>query len=220
MRRDLIIGILLSIAFHGGAAWISEELSKRPTKKHMVQEEAPTIQLMEMPKLEPDEPPETADTSDAEAAPVEFAPPMQTDVPQIVQLDSFVQQVQPPPPENLKPAVGVISIPQNRPTGLGKGIQVFNINQLDQIPQIRATVPPQYPFEMRRAGITGEVLVEFIVDTNGDVRNPFAVRSTQREFETAAVQAVAKWKFRPGKKGGRVVNTRMQQPISFSLNED
>jgi protein TonB len=73
---------------------------------------------------------------------------------------------------------------------------------------------------MRRAGITGEVLVEFIVDANGDVRNAYAVRSTQREFETAAVQAVSKWKFRPGKRGGKAVNTRMQQPISFSLNED
>jgi hypothetical protein len=27
---------------------------------------------------------------------------------------------------------------------------------------------------MRRAGISGEVLVDFIVDTNGDVRNAFA----------------------------------------------
>ena len=73
---------------------------------------------------------------------------------------------------------------------------------------------------MRRAGITGDVLVEFIVDANGDVRNAFAVRSSQREFETAAVQAVSKWKFKPGRKGGRAVNTRMQQPITFSLAED
>ena len=73
---------------------------------------------------------------------------------------------------------------------------------------------------MRRAGITGEVVVEFIVDANGDVRNAFAVRSTQRDFEQAAVQAVSKWKFRPGKKGGRAVNTRMQVPIVFTLNDE
>lgn len=216
MRRDLIIGILVSIAFHGGVVWLSENIDSGPA--HVVQqEEVQAIELMEMPKLDPEEPEVVEDVTDTEVAPVDFAPPMQTDVPQIVQLDSFVQQVQPPPPEGLKPNVGIISIPQNRPTGLGKGIEVFDISKLDQIPQTRATVPPQYPFEMRRAGITGEVLVEFIVDTNGDVRNAFAVRSSQREFETAAVQAVSKWKFRPGKKGGRAVNTRMQQPISFSL---
>ena len=215
MRRDIIIGILISAILHGGVAMIGK--SPPPVKKTV--EEAPTIALMEMPKIEPDEP-EKSESDDEPQTPVDFAPPMQTDVPQIVQLDSFVQQVQPPPPEGLKPNVGVITIPQGRPGGLGKGIEIFDPSKLDQQPQARAKVPPQYPFEMRRAGITGEVLVEFIVDSNGDVRNAFAVRSTQREFETAAVQAVSKWKFRPGKKGGRAVNTRMQQPISFSLAED
>lgn len=217
MRRDLIIGIIISIAFHGGIAWLGELTPE--AKPPVVEEEAPTIQLMEMPKIEPEEP-ETVESDDELQAPVEFAPPMQSDVPQIVQLDSFVQQVQPPPPEGLKPNVGVISIPQGRPGGLGRGVEIFDPSKLDQQPQARQRVPPQYPFEMRRAGITGEVLVEFIVDSNGEVRNPFAVRSTQREFETAAVQAISKWKFRPGRKGGRAVNTRMQQPISFSLAED
>jgi periplasmic protein TonB len=215
MRRDLIIGILLSAALHGGVAMIG----KAPPKPKANIEEAPTIALMEMPKIEPDEP-EVTEADDEPQAPIDFAPPMQTDVPQIVQLDSFVQPVQPPPPEGLKPNVGVINIPQGRPGGLGKGIEIFDPSKLDQVPIARVRVQPQYPFEMRRAGITGEVLVEFIVDANGDVRNAFAVRSSQREFETAAVQAVSKWKFKPGRKGGRNVNTRMQQPISFSLAED
>ena len=55
---------------------------------------------------------------------------------------------------------------------------------------------------------------------NGDVREAYAIRSTQREFEAAAVQAVSKWKFRPGKKGGRNVNTKMQVPIVFSITEE
>jgi periplasmic protein TonB len=215
MRRDLIIGILLSAALHGGVAMIG----KSPPKPKPTVEEAPTIALMEMPKIEPEEP-EVTEADDQPQEPIDFAPPMQTDVPQIVQLDSFVQPVQPPPPEGLKPNVGVINIPQGRPGGLGKGIEIFDPSKLDQVPIARVRVQPQYPFEMRRAGITGEVLVEFIVDANGDVRNAFAVRSSQREFETAAVQAVSKWKFKPGRKGGRSVNTRMQQPISFSLAED
>ncbi len=221
MRRDLIIGILVSLAIHAGVAWLSETYGKPGPKKHVVTEEAPTIQLMEMPKLEPDEPPEKSDLSDEPQTPVDFAPPMQSDVPQIVQLDSFVQQVQPPPPEGLKPNVGVINIPQGRPGGFGgKGIEIFDPSKLDQQPQARVQAKPLYPFEMRRAGITGEVLVEFIIDSNGDVRNPFAVRSSQREFEAAAIQAVLKWKFRPGKKGGRAVNTRVQQVIGFTLSED
>jgi protein TonB len=73
---------------------------------------------------------------------------------------------------------------------------------------------------MRRAGISGEVVVDFIVDTNGEVRNAYAAHSSQREFEAAAVQAVSKWKFRPGRKNGHAVFTHMQVPIVFTLNED
>jgi protein TonB len=219
MRRDLIIGILVSFAVHSGVVWLGEAL-KPGAKKHVAQKEEQTIQLMEMPKIEPDEP-DPIDSDEPPQAVVDFAPPMQTDVPQLVQVDSFVQQVQPPPPEGMKPVTGVIAIPQGRPGGLGKGIEVFDISKLDQKPQPRVTVGPQYPFDMKRQGITGEVVVEFIVDTNGDVRNPYVVRSTQREFESAAIQAISKWKFRPGKKGGRVVNTgRVQQPFSFNLTDN
>ena len=59
-----------------------------------------------------------------------------------------------------------------------------------------------------------------LVDPNGDVQNAYAIRSSQREFEAAAVQAVNKWKFKPGRKGGKDVPTHMQVPIVFTLNEE
>ena len=218
MRRDLIIGIIVALSFHGGVAWFGEHF-KPNGSRHVQKEDTPTVQLMEMPKLDQDEP-EKTDTEEQQAAPSDIAPPMQTDMPQIVQLDSFVQQVQPPPPEGLKANAGAITIPQGRPSGLGKGVAIFDPSMLDQQPVARMRIPPQYPFEMKRAGITGEVLLEFIIDVNGEVKNPVVIKSTQREFENAALQAVVKWKFTPGKKGGRPVNSRRQQPISFTLNED
>jgi RNA polymerase sigma factor (sigma-70 family) len=96
--------------------------------------------------------------------------------------------------------------------------QVYDISKLDQKPVARFQARPQYPFEMRRAGVSGEVVVDFVVDTNGDVQNAQAIRSSQREFEAAAVQAVSKWKFKPGRIGERDVNTHMQVPIVFSLD--
>jgi len=216
MRRDLIIGILVSALLHGGV-FGSSYIKSKP-KPPPPPEEMPTIELMEMPELDI-EPEEIIDDGNLPDEPMEFVPPMQTDVPQLVQVDSFVQPIQPPPPESMKPTTGIVSIPTARQTGLGKGIEVFDISKLDQAPVPKFRARPQYPFEMRRAGVEGTVIVEFIVDTKGDARNAFAVRSTQREFEQAAVQAVNKWKFRPGRKGGRAVNTRMQVPIVFTLND-
>lgn len=193
-------------------------IGKAPPKPVHKEPDAPTVELMKMPDIEPEEI-QKSDEQNEPQTPVEFAPPMQTDVPQVVQLDSFVQQVQPPPPEGMKPNVGIISIPTGNRNQLGKGIEIFDPSKLDQQPQIRVQSKPAYPFEMQRAGISGEVLLEYIIDANGDVRNPFVVRSSQREFEASALQAILKCKFRPGKKGGRAVNTRVQQVMSFALND-
>ncbi len=96
--------------------------------------------------------------------------------------------------------------------------EIYDISKLDRTPVPRFQARPQYPFEMRRAGVSGEVVVDFIVDATGEVQKAFALRSSRPEFEEAAVQAVSKWKFNDGPKGGRQVGTHMQVPIVFSLS--
>ncbi len=96
--------------------------------------------------------------------------------------------------------------------------EVYDPAKLDQLPRAESRTRPQYPADMRKAGISGEVTVDFIVDRGGNVVNAFAARSSQREFEAAAVEAVSQWKFRPGTKGGRDVNTHMEVPIVFSMD--
>jgi periplasmic protein TonB len=218
MRRDLIIGILISALLHGGVFFGDRLLPDKVVVKKVV-EEAPKIEIIEMPKLEPEEP-EIVEMTDEPIKPLDFAPPMQTDVPQPVTDTSFVQKIQPPPPENVKPAAGMLTIPGDRDMSRFRGIEIFDISKLDQIPVAQFRANPTYPFEMRRAGISGEVVVDFIVDTNGVVQNAYAIRSSQREFEASAVQAVSKWRFKPGRKGGRAVNTHMQVPIVFNLSDN
>ena len=183
-----------------------------------VEEAAPKIEMIAMPKVE--EEPEIIENNDPDVKPLDLAPPMQQDVPQLVQPDSFVQKIQPPPPEGVTISSAMNIVPEVRDPNMFKGMKVFDISMLDQTPVPKFQARPQYPFEMRRAGIAGEVVVDFIVDTNGDVQNAYALRSSQREFEAAAVQAVSKWKFKPGRKGGRDVPTHMQVPIVFTLNEE
>ena len=212
MRRDLIIGFVFTITLEAVIAWSGDLSHFKATPK--VKDEEPTIQIS-IPKIEPDEPDVVEDQPQT---PQDIAPPMQNDVPQVVTPDSFVQQIEPPPPDLTAISKNIVKIPETR-SGLG-GIEVFDISKLDQQPVAKFQARPQFPFEMRRAGISGEVLVDFIVDTNGEVRNAFAAHSSQREFEAAAVQAVSKWKFRPGRKNGHAVFTHMQVPIVFTLNED
>ena len=78
---------------------------------------------------------------------------------------------------------------------------------------------PVYPLELKKLGITGAAEVEFILDTEGHVRNAFAVSATHDAFGRAAVDCIQQWKFTPGIKNGRPVNTRLRQSFSFNLSE-
>lgn len=93
---------------------------------------------------------------------------------------------------------------------------VFELAKLDRVPKPLVQTPPQYPYAMRANRISGAVLVDFIVDSRGNVRNAYAVQADNREFALAAVAAVAHWKFRPGFHQGQAVATHMQVPIAFA----
>lgn len=91
--------------------------------------------------------------------------------------------------------------------------------ELDVLPTLRNAEVPIYPPEMRRAGLEGMVLVEFVVDRNGRVSEPRVIRSNNPYFERPALNAVRRWTFKPGQKGGRAANTRIQQTITFNLED-
>ncbi|MDO8541362.1 MAG: TonB family protein [Opitutaceae bacterium] len=99
-----------------------------------------------------------------------------------------------------------------------RGMSVYDISLLDRVPQATVQARPAYPSEMRRQGIGGEVVVDFIVDQFGKPQNVRAIRSTREEFEAPAIDAISRWNFVAGVKGGRSVATHMQVPIVFSLN--
>ena len=216
MKLDIIVGVVLSAAIHGGVLFASY-LTKKEVVVAAVEEEETVIEIMQMPIIEPDVPDVPPDEAPPEE--IEYVPPQQADVPTASIDSAFTQQIQPPPPSMQRPS-GQMAIPAVSTAKAASGMKdLFDLANLDQVPQPRYQAQPQYPFEMRRAGITGEVVVGFIVDSQGKAIEVYAVRSTQREFEAAAIQAVGKWTFRPGRKGGRAVNTRMQVPIVFSLND-
>ncbi len=94
---------------------------------------------------------------------------------------------------------------------------VYDPGQMTRLPIARFQTKAVYPENLRKAGIEGEAVVEFVVGTNGDVAGLRIVRATNREFAGAAALAVVRWKFRPGEIDGIPVNTRMQVPIVFKL---
>jgi periplasmic protein TonB len=218
MRRQygLLAGVVVATGAHGLFLF---GFGQGGGGSQGVVEQAPTIEI-EMPEVateDVDE--EIIDSDSAEEVPLEFAPPMLADVPSTVANATFTQKLQPPPPPSTPVSRGELKIPVNRAPPASKLTNLIDIKDLDQRPQVLNSIDPQYPYDLKREGVTGSVTLEFIVDTNGKALDIWVVESTHPGFEQAAIQALAKWKFRPGKKSGKTVNTkRVRQLLKFSLN--
>jgi TonB family protein len=84
------------------------------------------------------------------------------------------------------------------------------------VPDPRRTRDEQadYPTKALRAGITGSVIVELVIDPKGNVREARAVKSVP-ELDDAAVKAARKWKFEPTLVGGRATEVLFFALIRF-----
>ena len=221
-RRDLALAVVFSVLLHLGL-FFSGRAGPRPAPPaaQCTEEEATPVELAgsSMPEMIADRPAEM----ETEAAPVtDLSLPSPEVMPLVVSLvpSPFAVPCGPglvPPPRFT--GVGLqapASARDGGSSGLGGGT-VFELAELDQPPAVCAQPLPPYPPELQRRGVTGEVVVSFIVDTRGEVRQTQVVRSTREEFERPALQAVNWWKFHPGKRAGRPVAVHMEVPIAFSL---
>lgn len=98
----------------------------------------------------------------------------------------------------------------------GGGLEaVFSIAELDQPPRPVFQPPPDYPAELRRQQLSGTVFVLFLVGTDGQVSRAKIQKATDPVFESAALAAVKRWRFEPGRRAGQAVEFRMAVPITF-----
>jgi periplasmic protein TonB len=95
---------------------------------------------------------------------------------------------------------------------------IFDADRLDRTPRALAQISPNYPSDLKAAGVEGSALVEFDVDINGRVTSARIVKCSRREFEAPTVRAVLKWRFEPGLNQGRPVPFRMAVPVNFRLD--
>ena len=113
--------------------------------------------------------------------------------------------------------------PTSRQTASAKPVhpqkQRYNVDELDQKPQLSKPVHPVYPFAMSQAGIEGKVTVDFEIDATGQVSETRVLNSTRPEFEAPTIAAVNQWRFVPGLQDGAMVVTHATQVIEFNLSE-
>tara|TARA_B000000475_G_C15630104_1_gene297020 strand:- start:113 stop:508 length:396 start_codon:yes stop_codon:yes gene_type:complete len=78
---------------------------------------------------------------------------------------------------------------------------------------------PSFPRKALRLGREGYVVVEFDIDTDGEVLDPYVVEATpQGVFERSAIKAVRKWVYEPPTYEGQSVKANnVQVRLNFNL---
>lgn len=101
--------------------------------------------------------------------------------------------------------------------GGGSGGGAYRIGGDVSAPVLVTKVEPEYSEEARKAKYSGTVLLSIVVDANGLPRDIHVVRSLGLGLDEKAIEAVMKWRFRAGMKGGRPVATQAQVEVNFRL---
>lgn len=83
-------------------------------------------------------------------------------------------------------------------------------------PVLLTRVEPAYPEAARRAGIGGEVVLKIVVTEEGKVGKVDVVSSAPAGLTEAAVDAVARWRYRPALVGERAVAVSKIVRIRFA----
>ena len=94
----------------------------------------------------------------------------------------------------------------------------YGLGEVDRAPLVTGRIPPPYPYSARRRGVQGWVKIRFLVDRKGSVRRISVVEAQPSGvFEESVLRSVSRWRFRPGIKDGRPVDTWVETTIRFKL---
>jgi len=101
----------------------------------------------------------------------------------------------------------------------GQGDRVFRADEVASPPEVLTPAMPVYPPLARARGIEGLVVLETIVDRAGRVEpDSIKVVESIALLDEAAIEALRKWRFRPGRdEQGEAVRVLVQLPVRFRL---
>jgi protein TonB len=103
-------------------------------------------------------------------------------------------------------------------SGGGTGGGIYRAGGGVTAPRLTKEVRPRYTGEALRLKITGTVVLEAVITTDGCASQIRIVRSLDRGgLDEEAIKAVTQWRFEPGRLGGTPVDVLVEILVDFSV---
>ena len=200
----LVLHGLLLWAIQSGLATKFVKIAKAPVEAMLLEEIKPVL---------PPPPP-----------PPSTPPPPKTAPPPPAYIPPVVVPVNTPPPANAIAAVANKPQPEAPPSPLPS---VVSPAPTPQAPSVRTSAvgvhcpKPEYPSGSLRLEEEGKVALSYLVKIDGSVTDVTVVKSSgYKRLDTAAVQQVSQWRFKPSTLDGKPVEQTLTRSFNFSISND
>lgn len=101
---------------------------------------------------------------------------------------------------------------------LGTHRTAFTLSEVDRPPRLTKKIDPAYPPDAKKEHVQGKVTIRFVVTKDGRVIEPTVEEAEPPAvFDSSALEAVSKWRFKPAIKDGKKVNIILTVPLIFGL---
>lgn len=117
-------------------------------------------------------------------------------------------------PSTAKAPVGLREVNTDQP--------YFEFQVEKQVQAAPGSAHPQYPAMLKSANVEGEVLAQFVVNTDGraDLSTFKVLKSTHDLFTKSVRTALPDMRFTPAEIGGHKVKQLVQQPFTFAVSKE
>ena len=90
--------------------------------------------------------------------------------------------------------------------------------KVTRLPELASEFKATYPEEARKLGLEGQVVLRLTVDSTGKVAKAVLVKGAGNGFDEAAMDAVKRFKFKPGTEGDEAIATEITYTYTFLLD--
>lgn len=95
-------------------------------------------------------------------------------------------------------------------------VSAVDIAVVDIKPRAYRQPAATFPSALRQSGVSGKVILGFILDTEGRPTQIRLLEASHELFTTPAIEALSRWRFYPAQKDGLPVACSMQQSFAFA----
>lgn len=117
----------------------------------------------------------------------------------------------------LLPGSGASALPAEGPAPAAG--EPYRVGEGVTPPEKISGAPPVYTEEARKARVTGVVVLEAIIDEQGNVTNAAVLQGLPMGLDRSALEAVQGWKFKPATREGKPVRVYYTLTVTFHIEE-